>query len=106
MPTPAPGLALIKRPTLAQSMGRITLLGKTVEGWSAGQAELIAIGPPAIPDDPEEETWPVDERLVAGTWLLTRFRSWLPTDDPNLFVIRQEDILAILSTNGATASLG
>ncbi len=68
-----------------------------MEGWSAGQAELVAIGPPEVSDDPEDETWPLDERLQPGAWLLTKFRYWVPTDDPALFVIRQQDIVAILS---------
>lgn len=101
--TPARGLALIRRPTVANSLGKIQLLDKTVTGWSLGQAILVALGPPIKPEDPDDYDGELvngevlqDPRLTEGAWILTRFRSWFPSDDPDLFVIRQEDIVAIL----------
>jgi co-chaperonin GroES (HSP10) len=98
--TPARGLLLIKKPTLQDTVGGIVLLQKTREGWTAGQAEVVAVGPPAYAEDDEEEAVdgviPVDPRLKPGTWVLTKFRNWVQTDKPDEWMVNQSDVLAIL----------
>jgi co-chaperonin GroES (HSP10) len=97
---PARGLVLIKKPDLAESVNGIVLLDKTREGWTAGQAIIVAVGLPAFAEwedeDQEEGVIPVDPRLKPGTWVLTKFRSWVQTDKADEWVVNQSDILAIL----------
>ena len=98
--TPSRGLVLIKKPDLAESVNGIVLLDKTREGWTAGQAIIVSVGLPAFAEwedeDQEDGVIPVDPRLVPGTWVLTRFRSWVQTDRDDEWVVNQSDILAIL----------
>lgn len=102
---PAPGLVLIRRPAIADTLpgGRIVLSEKTVRNWTAQQAEIVAVGAPAFPDDPDDYpdplnddgTIPLDERIVPGAWVLTRFRSWVATDTDGEYVCRQADLLGV-----------
>lgn len=98
--TPARGLLLIRRPTLQDTVGGIVLLEKTKQGWTAGQATVVAVGPPAYAEDDEEDqvdgVIPVDPRIQPGAWVLCKHRTWLPTDRDDEFVIKQSDVLAIL----------
>lgn len=95
MKQPNRGLALIRKPVVTNQPGRIQLLEKTVEGWTLGQAELIAIGEPELPED-DEEPEPLDPRLVPGAWLLTRFRNWVASDIEGEYFCRHSDIIAVL----------
>ena len=95
MRTPARGLVLIRKPEVSHQPGRIHLLSKTVGNWTEGQAEVVAIGPPPIPEEDDEEPFVVDPRIAVGAWVLTRFRRWVATDDPKEFVIRVEDIVGV-----------
>jgi hypothetical protein len=81
----------------------IQLPEKTVLNWTAQQAEIVAVGAPTYPDDPEEYpdplnpdgTIPVDARLQPGAWVLTRHRSWVATDTPGEYVVWQADIYGV-----------
>jgi co-chaperonin GroES (HSP10) len=98
--TPARGLLLIKKPVLEDSVGGIILLDKTKYGWAQGQAEVLAVGPPAYAEEDDEYQVegliPVDPRVIPGAWVLTRFRTWVETDTPGQYVIKQSDVLAVL----------
>jgi co-chaperonin GroES (HSP10) len=98
--TPARGLLLIKKPALADSVNGIVLLDKTKEGWTTGQAEVLAIGPPAYAEEDDEDqidgVIPMDPRVKVGSWVLTKFRTWVETDVAGEYVIRQSDVLAVL----------
>jgi len=98
--TPARGLLLIKKPTLQDTVGGIVLLEKTRHGWAQGQAEIVAVGPPAYAEEDDEDQVeglvPIDPRLVPGAWVLCKHRTWLPTDRDDEFVIKQSDVLAVL----------
>ncbi len=103
--TPAPGLALIRRPKFEKTEGggRIELLDGTTEMWTQGQAEVVCLGPPALPDDPDDYdgdlnpdgTIPIDPLLKEGSWVLTRFRTWVSTDVEGEYLIRVEDIIGV-----------
>ena len=98
--TPARGLALIKKPELQESVNGIILLDKTREGWTVGQATILALGPPAFAEEDDEDqvdgVIPIDPRLVPGAWVLCKPRTWVPTDKDGEYVIKQSDILAVL----------
>lgn len=99
---PRPGLALIRRITTGDTVpgGVIVLTEATRDFLTAGQCELIDIGsrePLEDPDETEEQVWPELETLRSGAWLLLRHRTWIETDRDDLFLVRHEDILAVLS---------
>lgn len=94
--TPARGLCLIRKPDVESRLpgGLVDLLDKTVSNWVQGQAIVEMVGPPALPDE-DDEIVPIDHRLMAGAWVLTKHRNWVATDQPDRFVIRTEDIVAV-----------
>lgn len=97
MRKPFRGLVLVKRPQLVDRIGSIVLLDKTVEGYTAGQAEVVAVGPPAIPEDLDEPIPDADPRLHPGAWVLCRYRSWIGTDRPDEFLVRQSDVIGVFT---------
>lgn len=99
---PRPGLALIRPIRVAETFpgSSILLTENTREFLTTGQAELVSIGMEA---DREDYTWEEDEYgwddlvgLTEGRWLLLRHRTWIPTDEPDLYLVRHEDIIALL----------
>lgn len=92
--TPARGLCLIRKPALESTYagGSIQLLDKTVDAWAGGQAEVVAVGEPEIPED-EEDVDPLDPLLVPGAWVVCRLRTWVEASDPGTYVIRQSDVV-------------
>lgn len=84
------GRLFIRRPTLASQLGRIHLLDRTVENMTAGQAEVVAVGPA----DTDEDAKPLDPRVVPGAWVLTRFRNWIEVAD-DCYAIRHEDVIGV-----------
>lgn len=103
--TPLPGRCLIRRPAFeaTEGGGRIALLDKTVRNWTIGQAELLAVGKPPVPDDDydgpldAEGTIPNDPRLVPGAWVMTRPRAWVATDVDGEYIILTSDILGVFA---------
>jgi hypothetical protein len=93
-------LVLIRRPDLEEGIGGIVLLPKTREGYTQGQAIIVAVGLPAFAEWEDEDqvdgVIPVDPRLKPGTWVLTKFRNWVQTDKPDEWMVNQSDVLAIL----------
>lgn len=103
--TPARGVVLIRRVRHAQTEGTgvIVLPEKTVNNWTIGQAEIVAVGAPRrVEEDDDREGWnqgdpiPTDPRLVPGAWVMTKPRSWIATDRKDMWVCRIEDVLAVL----------
>ena len=95
MKVPRAGLLLIRRPETEATLpgGRIVLMENTLTHLTQGQAICLAVGPPAHDEDDEEI--PIDPRVVPGAWIVTRFRNWTPTDQPDEFLIRQADVVAV-----------
>ena len=102
---PRPGLALIRPVTTQDTLpgGRIVLTANTKQYLIGQQAELLDIGTRAEDDDYQYEDeadnpWESQLRhLRGGDWLLLRHRTWIPTDVPERFLVRHEDILAKLN---------
>jgi hypothetical protein len=100
MIVPRPGLAVIRRIKAAQTMpgGRILLTENTRDFLTAGQAELVTIGTAGEPDeDAEGQVYDELSHLASGAWLLLRHRTWIETDEPDLFLVRHEDIIGVLA---------
>ena len=106
---PAPGRVLLRPIETESSIGRIQLLDRTRENWTPNQYEVVAVGAPVLCEDEDcDRTTHVLAIGLAtqkyhaifagpGDWVLTRHRAVAPTDDSNLFIAWQDDILAILS---------
>ena len=108
---PAPGRVLLRPIETESSIGRIQLLDRTRENWTPNQYEVVGVGKPLPCDDRDCERGHWDslaypDRVLdrhhaipcaKDDWVLVRHRSVVPTDDDNLFIAWQDDILAILS---------
>lgn len=109
--TPAPGLALIRRIQTAETYAgsAIIIPEQARDKVSAEQFEVVSVGVPEPCDDEDcerahrtvepfvdgcspEVVHPCD--LEPGDWVLCRKRSWMATPDPDIFVIRCDDVLA------------
>jgi hypothetical protein len=120
---PAPGRVLLRPIETESSIGRIQLLDSTRENMTPNQYEVVAVGPRGRCVDPDECDRPhhcfdlaeYDASIpplggyantyhptdcAVNDWVLVRHRAVAPTDDDNLFIAWQDDILAILSLNG------
>ena len=98
---PRPGLALIRRVKTMDTVpgGRIWLTENTREFLTSGQAEIVDVGSRERLDDADEtgeQVWAEIAHLSPGSWVLLRHRTWIETDMPDLFLVRHEDILALL----------
>lgn len=99
---PARGLALIRRIETAETYGNSSIIvpETTRDRIAACQFTLVAIGNYAFCEDIEEcprrHTKKNEHRheLMVEDWVLVKFRSWGNTPDPDLYVVRQDDILA------------
>lgn len=101
---PRPGLALVRPVTTSETLpGSKIILTENVRRYTAmAQCELVTIGTEAEPDDyqwgeDEESRWDELQRLEPGAWLLLGSRAQIETDQPDLFLIRHEDIVAVLA---------
>lgn len=101
---PRPGLALVRPVVTAETLpGSRIILTENVRRYTAmAQVELVDIGTAAEPDDyqwgeDEDSRWDELQRLQPGAWLLLGARSQIETTDPDLFLIRHEDIAAVLA---------
>lgn len=113
---PARGKVLVRRVETLETLpgGRIVLTEATREGLTAQQAEIVAVGYPmrcaAFPDceRPHEAAFHAppgrfsDEPhyhprpVTVGQWVLLAPRSLVETDEPGLYVVSQDDVLAVL----------
>ncbi len=89
---PTRGRLLVANLLTDDQVGSIVLLPKTLGQMTNLQVEVLKVGEPHY--DEEEDTY---ETIPAkeGDWLVLRDR-WcrVPTEDPELFVIGIEDIVA------------
>ena len=111
---PARGLILLRAVQVEPHLpgGRIHLLDTTVENMVMGQAEIVAVGPPPIPDDPDDCEEPLDadgqvildDRLTPGAWVLVNPRAKLATDVDGEWLVLWSDVVGVFSTNGKPAA--
>ena len=102
---PAPGRVLLRPIETESSIGRIQLLDRTRENWTPNQYEVVCVGEPLACDDEDCDRDHLHTYLgkyhflscAKDDWILVRHRSVASTDDDNLFIAWQDDILAILS---------
>ena len=105
---PAPGRVLLRPIETESSIGRIQLLDRTRENWTPNQYEIADLGALLACDNEDCDrqhciskssgrSYHTQQQFGRGDWVLVRHRSVSPTDDDNLFIAWQDDILAILS---------
>lgn len=116
--TPARGKFLVRPVETLESLpgGQIVLTEATRKDLTAQQAEVVAVGEPAYCEDEACERphhWqsiPLDDAmsiceftalyhlstLAPHTWVLLAPRCLVETDEPNLYVCAQDDVLAVL----------
>ena len=105
MSLPARGLLLVRKPVTTESYGHgsVALLPGTRDVWTRGQAVVLAIGPLAIPEEPDDYEGPLteggfvplDDRIREGAWVLTRTRAWHLTDVDGQYLVPQADVVGI-----------
>ena len=103
---------MVKPITTAETAGGVVLLEETRQRWVGQQCEVIAVGPYEICDDEDCEQQHAiiridrltgrDERIHScsvqeGDWLLVRPRCFVMTDEENVWVCKQSDVLARLT---------
>lgn len=103
---PAPGRVLLRPIETEESIGRIALLDSTREKMTPNQYEVVSVGWPNTCEDEECDRPHILDRLHrnpchVNDWVLVRHRCVVPTENPNLFIAWQDDILAILSLKSA-----
>ena len=103
---PARGLAFIKHIDTEERYrgGQIIIPDPVRDKVAKQQFNVIAVGAWEVCDDPEECRRPHSFHLGTdsychhcevrmGDWVLCRNRSWSATPDPDIFVVKQSDIL-------------
>lgn len=105
---PRPGLALVRPVQTAESLpgGRILLTQNTRAYTAMGQVELVTVGTEADAEDyawvdleEGESSWDELATLRPGAWLLLRSRVLIETTMPDRFLVRHEDIVAVLAND-------
>lgn len=119
---PARGKLLVRPVETPESLpsGKIVLTAATRKDLTAQQAEVVAVGAPPICDHPPktpEDVWDCERpkeahglefpdyavtwwthptSAIPGDWVLLAPRCLVETDEPNLYVCSQDDVLAVL----------
>lgn len=99
----APGRVLVKPVETAETLngGRILLTDATRERWTMGQAEVVAVGPPAQCEDDECERehldghHPIDARLIPGAWILCKPRKFVEV--PEGYLVMTDDVVGVFT---------
>lgn len=117
---PARGIVLVKRVETEETLpgGRIIIPQKAREEFASHQVEVVAVGEPEICRDDDDATctrlhvvepwWcgegedvvhPIDPRIKPEAWVMVKPRSLVDagTLERNLFFVRLEDILCVLT---------
>lgn len=98
---PARGLAFIRHIEAAESYAGSTLIipAKARDKIAKRQFVVTAVGGWEFCDDEDcERPHPQGLHLCSldvGDWVLCRNRTWETTPDPDIFVIRQSDVLGV-----------
>lgn len=94
------GVVFVKPIETAETVtgGKILLPETYRQRLTAQQAEVVAVGPPGLCDEPEDcerpHPHPIDQRLVPGAWVLCAKWSYVGVRE-KLFAVRHEDILGV-----------
>jgi co-chaperonin GroES (HSP10) len=102
---PRAGKALVKRIETEDTLpeGKVVLLEDTKNKMTSGQFEIVALGGALPCTDYDNCERPHDEgdfhvqQAKEGDWVLLAPRSLIATDDSSLFLVSQDDVLALLS---------
>jgi co-chaperonin GroES (HSP10) len=101
---PRAGKALVKRIETEDTLpdGKVVLLDDAKRRMTSGQFEIVAMGAKTIckDDDCQRPHMCLGSHygeLAVGAWVLLAPRSLIATDDPAIFLISQDDVLALLS---------
>lgn len=100
---PAPGRVLVRPVETSESLsgGVIILTETTREGWTVGQAEVVAVGPPQACTDEDcarvhlAGHHPIDARLKPGSWVLCRPRRFVETGEG--YLVNETDIVGVFT---------
>jgi len=98
---PARGLVFVRHVETAETYANspIVIPAQARDKVAKQQFIVTAVGNYEFCDDPEECERPHTKRgehkhrLEEGDWVLLRNRSWMLTPDPQVFVVRQSDVL-------------
>ena len=104
---PLPGRLLVKPIETAETLGggKILLPETTREGWTMGQCEVVAVGPPQPCSDEDcarvhlDGCHPLAPTLVPGAWILCRPRKWVEV--PEGWMVHQDDVVGAFTAPGA-----
>ena len=106
---PLPGKLFVRAVETDESMGRVILLPKTRERWTAGQYEVVALGDTepcddcedcfrtstTLPDGHESHPWEV----AVGDWVILNPRMVVHSDVDGLYVTHAAALLARLTVS-------
>lgn len=107
--TPARGLVWVRKVETAETLpgGLIVLPQEVRDGLTSCQAEVVAIGAPAVCEDEGCERHHVSRwwrqyewatyhihRLTVGDWVVVTHRALSPTHQDNLYCCHHDDVLA------------
>ncbi len=108
--TPARGLVFVRAVKTAETLagGRILLTQNVREQWTGQQAEIVAVGAPAMCEDEdcdrphmrdfedgiERERMHITH-LKAGDWVLVTARSYIEVT-PDVWAVPQDHVLAVI----------
>ncbi len=100
---PLPGRILVKPVETAETLGggKILLPESTREGWTMGQYEVVAVGPPQPCSDEDcgrvhlDGCHPLHPALKPGAWVLCKPRKGVETREGEL--VTQDDVVGIFT---------
>lgn len=100
---PLPGRLLVKPIETAETMGggKIILPESLREGWTMGQCEVVAVGPPQPCQDEDCARVHLDgchllhEDLKPGAWVLCKPRKFVET--PEGWMVQQDDVVGVFT---------
>ena len=98
---PPRGKAYIRHIETAEQYAgsQIVIPAQARDKISRDQFLIVSVGDYEHCQDPEECPRPHHKgfmhkhRLMQGDWVLVRHRSWMATPDPNVYVVRVDDVL-------------
>lgn len=115
---------LLVRPCQTQETvpgGAILIPESSRQQFAAYQVDVLAVGQPEFCEDEdcgrphERGEWvsewdsfprtdlvhPIDPRLCPGAWALVSPRSYIPTDEPDVFLVKVDDVVAVIGEEEA-----
>ena len=105
--TPARGLAYIRHIETAETYagGKVVIPEQARDRVARHQFIVVSVGNYEFCEDPDEcprshtKKGEHKHRLMQGDWVLCRNRAWSSTPDPDVYVIKVNDILGVFQEN-------